>query len=53
MHIEFGNASLVETQGTGWIVGFSEWAQTGGAHLRYMPQDALAHTLCMKWFHHL
>ena len=52
MHIDFGNVSMVDTQGTGWIVGFSEWVKTGGANLRYMPQHALAQTLCIKWFHH-
>ena len=52
MNIDCGNVSRVETQGTGWIVACSEWAKTESAHLRYMPQHALAHTLCIKWFDH-
>ena len=54
MQIEFGNAGDVDTGGTGWFVGFSPWARntTAGVDLRYLPQDRLSHTLCMKWMTH-
>ncbi len=53
MDIEFGNAAQLDTNGTGWFVGFSECAKSQiAASLRYMPQDRRAHTLCMKWMQH-
>ena len=52
MNIDFGNAKIVDTHGTGWVVAFSKWAKTGGTNLRYMNKHALSHTLCIKWFDH-
>ena len=55
MDIEIGNAGAVDTSGTGWIIGFSEWTKSTSepsANLRYMAQDALAQTLHMKWMEH-
>jgi hypothetical protein len=53
--IEFGNAGRLETNQTGWFIGFSEWAKSGdaqSANLRYMPEGAPAHTLHAKWMTH-
>ena len=50
LDVEFGNAGELDTNGTGWFVGFSEWAKAGP--LRYMPKDQSSHTLCMKWMDH-
>lgn len=51
--VEFGNAGEVDTQGSGWFIGFSEWAKTPqGARLRHMPVDLAATGLCVKWFLH-
>ena len=52
MNIDFDNAKIVDTNGTGWVVAFSKWAKTGGANLRYMNKHVLSHTLCIKWFDH-
>ena len=55
MDIEFGNAGAINTNGTGWFIGFSEWAKAnlaGVTDLRYMPKDALARTLHVKWMDH-
>jgi hypothetical protein len=52
LDVEFGNAGTAATQGTGWFVGFSDWARGGGANLRFMPADALSRGLCVKWFDH-
>jgi hypothetical protein len=55
MDVEFGNAGRLDTQGTGWIVGFSPWTRSGGTRdvdLRYMEEDALSRTLSIKWKNH-
>ena len=52
MEVEFGNAGEVNTNGTGWFIGFSEWSKTGTACLRHMPPDLHAAGLCVKWFLH-
>jgi hypothetical protein len=52
MDVEYGNAGAIDTRGTGWFVGFSDWARGGGADLRHMPFDARSSGLCMKWFDH-
>ena len=53
MDVEFGNAGELDTQGTGWFIGFSEWARAPrGAPLRYMPADMASTGLCVKWFMH-
>lgn len=55
MDIEFGNAGTVDTQGTGWFIGFSPWTKSGpdaAGALRHMPQETLARTLHVKWMEH-
>lgn len=55
MDIEFGNAGQVNTNGTGWFIGFSDWAKlnaTGVKDLRFMGKNSLAHTLHAKWMEH-
>jgi len=52
MEIEFGNASEVETNGTGWFIGFSQWAKTESPSLRHMPAELASTGLCVKWFLH-
>src|SRR5262249_31827787 len=53
--VEYGNAWEVDTrnnqgQRTGWLVGFSESLQ--GSRLRYMPHEAPAAAIGIKWFQH-
>jgi hypothetical protein len=52
MDVEFGNAGELFTNETGWFVGFSEWAKSGGGDLRFMPRERRSHALCMKWMNH-
>jgi hypothetical protein len=55
MDIEFGDANALDTQGTGWFVGFSPWVQTPdrGTHsLRYMREATASRGLCVKWMRH-
>lgn len=52
IEIEFGNAGSVETNNTGWFIGFSEWSKSGLASLRHMPENLDASGLCVKWFFH-
>ncbi|SNS82942.1 hypothetical protein SAMN06265795_10787 [Noviherbaspirillum humi] len=49
LDIEFGDANLVDTNGTGWFVGFGDWLRSPGAALRHMPAEAAVRGLCMKW----
>jgi hypothetical protein len=50
--VEFGNADGLDTNGTGWFVGFSNWTKRPPAHLRHVPAEELAAGLCVKWFSH-
>ena len=50
--VEFGNAGDMDTNGTGWFVGFSEWTRHPPSHLRHVPATELAAGLCVKWFSH-
>lgn len=59
MDIEFGNAGTLDTHGTGWFIGFSDWTKSSADQsraqspsLRYMPQGGLAHTIHAKWMVH-
>ena len=55
MDVEFGNAGQLDTKGTGWFVGFSDWARAGNAgvtDLRYIDKHSLSHTLSIKWMSH-
>lgn len=48
MDIETGNANDIDTQRTGWFIGFSPWARG----LRHVPKEQIVTGLCVKWFHH-
>lgn len=52
LDVECGNAGRVDTSGTGWFIGFSEWAKSGNGNLRHMAAEALSSELCVKWYHH-
>ena len=55
MDIEFGDANAVDTQGTGWFVGFGPWTRVageGGRSLRHIPEDRPSTGVCMKWMRH-
>ncbi len=50
--VEFGSAGTIDTEGTGWLVGFSDWCKSGPHGLRYMPDVHVSRDLCVKWFSH-
>jgi hypothetical protein len=50
--IDVGNAYDLDTQGTGWFVGFSPWALASAGGLRHVPQDQPVTGLCVKWYDH-
>ena len=50
--LEFGNAGELDTQGTGWWIGFSDWTRDGGADLRHMPPGLAASGVSAKWYDH-
>ena len=50
--VEFGNAGNLETSGTGWFIGFSDWTRSPASALRHVPAGAEARGLCVKWFAH-
>ena len=52
MEIESGNASDVETRGTGWFVGYGDWTRDGGFDLRHVPEGMASRGLCLKWVDH-
>jgi hypothetical protein len=55
MEIEVGNAGAVDNGGTGWFIGFGDWtrsADPGPVNLRFLPQDALARAVQVKWMAH-
>jgi hypothetical protein len=55
MDIEFANASTLDTNNTGWFIGFSDWVKAtlaDGVDLRFMPKEALARTIHVKWMNH-
>ena len=54
MDLEFNDAAMVDTQGTGWFLGYSEWVRDKNisSALRYMPQNLRSRGLCMKWMIH-
>lgn len=56
MNVEFGNAAELDTENTGWIIGFSDWTKIGdgsGINLRHVPLNSDISNLCVKWSHHL
>ena len=50
--LEIGNAGALDTRGTGWWIGFSDWTRDGGANLRHMPPGLAALGLSAKWYDH-
>ena len=60
MEIECGNTSNLDTEGTGWFIGFSSWTrnpQVAGlpqspADLRFMPAETQVQSLQVKWMVH-
>ena len=42
----------MDTNGTGWFVGFSEWAKGSSTELRYVAAGEPTAGLCIKWFAH-
>ncbi len=55
MDIEFGNINQLNTNQTGWFVGFSEWTKDAtrlSENLRHVPQGAALSDLCVKWMFH-
>lgn len=52
MDIEFNDAGRLDTQGTGWFIGYGDWIHESSPLLRYMPPRLRAQTLSMKWMQH-
>lgn len=55
MDIEFGHLGDLDTQGTGWFLGYGDWVRKSagdGGRLRYMPRELRSHTLTVKWMDH-
>lgn len=50
--LEIGNAGALDTQGTGWWIGFSDWTRDGAANLRHMPAGLAARGVSAKWYDH-
>jgi hypothetical protein len=50
--IEFGNAGEMETRGTGWFIGFSDWTKLGTSGAAPRAAERRAHGLCVKWYAH-
>jgi len=49
--VEFGNAGDTPTNGTGWFVGWSDWAHAP-FDLRWQRADTASSGLCIKWYRH-
>jgi len=50
--IEFGDAGALNTNSTGWFIGFSDWAKAnapGVTDLRFKAKNSLAHAVNVKW----
>ena len=52
MDLLVGNAGDADTQGTGWFIGFSDWARVPGSDLLHVPKERALNGLCVKWFDH-
>lgn len=50
MNYVVGNAGEVDTGGTGWFIGFSDW--TRYSDLLHVPKDQGVTGLCVKWYDH-
>ena len=49
MNVEFGNAGSIDTNETGWFIGFSEWMKSEPHNLRFIPRDLSLNSMCVKW----
>jgi hypothetical protein len=47
--IDVGNAYELDTQGSGWFLGFGPWTAGG---LRHVPREQAVTGLCAKWYDH-
>ncbi|MEH6445593.1 MAG: hypothetical protein V7784_16990 [Oceanospirillaceae bacterium] len=55
MDVEYGNVNKLDTQSTGWFIGFSDWTKciiTDDSGLRFVPSEAQLKGLCVKWMQH-
>ncbi len=52
IEIDTGNARDLDTQGTGWFIGFSPWALQSLGALRHVPKEQPVKGLCVKWYEH-
>ncbi|MEO0738812.1 MAG: hypothetical protein AAFZ35_18610 [Cyanobacteria bacterium J06649_12] len=55
MDIEFGNLNDLDTNDTGWFIGFSDWTKADPAkdvNLRFNPYGQEFSNLSAKWMHH-
>lgn len=50
--LDIGNAHDLDTQGTGWFIGFSPWTLASQGGLRHVPREQAVHGLAVKWFDH-
>jgi len=50
---EFGNLENLDANGTGWIIGFSDWCKQRPHDLRHMAEDRISRGVCVKWFSHV
>lgn len=50
--VEYGNAGAIDTEGTGWFIGYGDWTKDARFGLRNIPRDELMSGLCVKWFNH-
>lgn len=50
--LEIGNVGALDTRGTGWWIGFSDWTRDGAADLRHMPAGTAASGVSAKWYDH-
>lgn len=50
--IESGNAGSLDTNQTGWMIGFSGWSKREPHNLRHLPFETLSQGLRVKWFSH-
>ena len=52
MQLESGSLSHIDTQGTGWVIGFSDWTLDGNFDLRHIAPNTPMRGPYMKWFNH-
>lgn len=50
--VEYGNAEDIDTNETGWMIGFSDWSIEEPHNLRHMPVGTSSNAICLKWFNH-